>query len=260
MTRTDLAALGGVAVAGIAGGFGFWLLGQWAGTSMFPGFSRLGQIGALMFIGAIAAAIGVYVLTASDMAWMRTYVFALICGLVWQPIIDSGKRVATNVAVNGKVARLNNSADQLSNASSLPTSQVSERIKSTLPVITEALQAAPGVQDTSKQDDIANSSSKAIDAIVQAAPKAPDASLKALTEISAEAARNGQTDVAVKAVQGVRTIGFSAAQQKNDAVAKNAAGSLSMLAVHVPNTTVKAAAGNSAQSIQMKMSEVAKQP
>jgi hypothetical protein len=256
MTKKYLECLGGVIVAGAAGGFGFWLLGEWANSPMFTGFNRSGQISALLFIGALAGAIGVYLLTASDLTSMRTYIFAVVCGLVWQPITDAGKRLVTNAAVNSKVARVNSSVERLSSATQNSSPELSAQIKSTLPSVNAALQAASGVQDSSKQDDIAKSSTRAIDAIVQAAQQAPDTSLKALTDISLEAGRTGQADVAVKAIQGMRTIGFSAALAENHSLAVDAARSLQTVSAQSPDSMVKAAADNSAASIQMKLGGV----
>jgi hypothetical protein len=257
MTKKDFACLGGVVVAGAAGGFGFWLLGEWANTPMFTGFNRYGQICALMFIGALAAAIGVYLLTASDLTSMRTYIFALVCGLVWQPITDAGKRLVTNAAVSNKVARVDISVDRLSSAAHSGGPEVDAQIKDILPSVKAVLQAAPSVQDSSKQEDIAKSSERAINAISGAAWQAPNTSLEALTDISLEAGRAGQSNVAVKAVQGVRTIGFSAAESDNHLLAADAAKSLRAISAQSWDPTVKAAADNSAASIQMKASELA---
>ena len=256
MTKKDLGCLGGVAVAGTAGGFGFWLLGEWANSPMFACFNRFGQITALMFIGALSAAIGVYLLTASDLTSMRTYIFAVVFGLVLQPITYAGKRLVTNAAVSGKVARVNSSVERLSDATESRSPELGAQIKSTLPSVNAALQAASGVQDSSKQVDIAQSSTRAINAILEAARQAPDPSLQALTDISLEAGRTGQADVAVKAVQGVRTIGFSAAESENHALAADATKSLQAISSQSLDPMVKAAADNSATSIHMKLTEV----
>jgi hypothetical protein len=224
---------------------------------MFTGFNRFGQIAALMFIGALSAAIGVYLLTASDLSPMRTYIFAVVCGLVWQPITDAGKRLVTNAAVSNKVARVNSSVDRLSTAAQSGGPEVGAQIKNTLPSVNAALQAASRVQDASTQEDIAKSSVRAINAILQAAPQAPDTSLQALTDISLEAGRSRQADVAVKAVQGVRTIGFSAAESENHTLAADATKSLQAISAQSLDPMGKASADNSATSIQMKMSEVA---
>jgi hypothetical protein len=257
MTKKDLQYLGGVIAGGAAGGIGFWLLGEWSGTQMFYGFGRLEQIVALMFIGAVAAAIGVYLLTASDPTSMRTYVFALVCGLVWQPIIDAGKRLATNAAVSSKVEDVNASADQIVREVD-NGGNVAAQINNTVPNVKDALQATPSVQDAGKQAAIARSSEKAINAIYRAAPKDPDASLKALSTISLEASRSGQPAVAVQALQGVRNIGFAAAEGRNDALADSATKSLQQISSQTSNETVKTAAENSATSIELKMQELSR--
>jgi hypothetical protein len=44
---------------------------------MFSGFSKVEQIGALLFIDALSATIGVYLLTTSDLNSTRTYILRL---------------------------------------------------------------------------------------------------------------------------------------------------------------------------------------
>jgi hypothetical protein len=255
MTKKDFTSLGGVVAAGMAGGIGFWLLGVWANTPMFQSFNPVGRVAALMFIGAIAALIGVYMLTASDLTSMRTYVFALVCGLVWQPITDAGKRLVANAAVSSKVAQVNSSTNDLANADR-SGSQVDDKITNSVPGVKAALQAGSGVQDANKQDEILKSSISAVEAIQNASSKAPDASLKALSDISLEASHTGQSELAVRAIQGLRAIAFTAAEAKNDKLAAEATRSLQGISQQSRNAVVKAAAENTASSIQIKMKQV----
>jgi hypothetical protein len=208
-----------------------------------------------MFIGAIAALIGVYMLTASDLTSMRTYVFALVCGLVWQPITDAGKRLVANAAVSSKVAQVNSSTNDLANADR-SGSQVDDKITNSVPGVKAALQAGSGVQDANKQDEILKSSISAVEAIQNASSKAPDASLKALSDISLEASHTGQSELAVRAIQGLRAIAFTAAEAKNDKLAAEATRSLQGISQQSRNAVVKAAAENTASSIQIKMKQV----
>src|SRR5262245_56423953 len=107
LSKPDIERLLFVALAGAAGGTLFWLLAAWSGTATFGAWPWEGQLAALMFIGSMAALFGVYLLTSSNLNSMRTYVFAIVCGLVWQPIINTAKQSVTNATVTRQTAEVN---------------------------------------------------------------------------------------------------------------------------------------------------------
>src|SRR5947207_15766651 len=101
-----------VALAGAIGGLLFWMLGRYAGTATFAGWKWYGQIPALMFLGSMAGLFGVYLLTASSLNSMRTYIFAIVCGVVWQPIINSAMQSVVNATATKHVAEVSSETEQ----------------------------------------------------------------------------------------------------------------------------------------------------
>src|ERR1700749_4345514 len=83
ISRASILRLLAIVAAGAVGGFLFWVIAELTGTSPLPVSAGFWTIPALMFLGAFAAAIGVYVLTASDTSAIKTYVFASLCGICW---------------------------------------------------------------------------------------------------------------------------------------------------------------------------------
>src|SRR5215831_13005122 len=112
ISKPDVERLLFVALAGAAGGALFWLLAAWSGTTTFGAWPWEGQLAALMFIGSISGLFGVYLLTSSNLNSMRTYVFAIVCGLVWQPIINSARQSVNNASVTRQTAAVNTETQQ----------------------------------------------------------------------------------------------------------------------------------------------------
>lgn len=78
-----------VAIAGAVGGFTSWLLQWLAGLAPFQKPASLG-IPALIVVGGVAAIFGVYLIANSNIKELpHTLVFALLCGVFWQPIFDA---------------------------------------------------------------------------------------------------------------------------------------------------------------------------
>jgi hypothetical protein len=203
----DIKELLFVAVAGAAGGILFWLLSAWSSLPTFPGWPLYGQILALAFIGAIAALFGVYLLTASDLTAMRTYVFAIVCGLVWQPIINSARQSVNYASAGRQVSAVNTQADQLSSALNQGNAQrIDTAVTATVPAVTQAIDQLPSVQDAAQKQEIVNGSKKAITALESASAKAPAPSIQAIQKIGVSAGQANQTDVGLSAIQSLHTI------------------------------------------------------
>ena len=77
--------------------------------------------------------------------------FAIVCGLVWQPIINTAIKSYSNVGVTRQVAQVSNQTQQLQNTEDHGSpEEVKSAVKSTAPAVTEALKQFPNVQDTEK--------------------------------------------------------------------------------------------------------------
>jgi len=247
--RATLKSLGGVLFAGAIGGVLFWIIAKWTGTSM-PAVFGLGTVLVLMFVGALAAAFGVYLLTASDLNAIRTYVFAVICGLAWQPMIASAQRIAANATTTSQNAQVGDRVAQIKAATSSGNiQQISAAVQNSVPAINEALNHSTGASDTEKKAEIISSSKLAINEIESSAIKAPDVSVDALKNISLSAGSSGQSSVAMHAIESLHTIGGNAQRNNDKAVAQKVEQSLNALAAQSRDSSVQAAARTAASQL-----------
>lgn len=250
VNRIDLRYLGGVVGAGTIGGLLYWVIARFSGTAIPGNFGPAGAIFALMFVGAIAATIGVYLLTASDPTAIRTYIFAVLCGLMWQPVIASGERLAQNaIATNQDSAVTQSLQGMQSAASSGNVDQINSAVNQTVPAVTKALSATPNVTDTDKKTEIAEASKSAITLLQSSAAKAPESSVEGLKNIALTAANSNQPAVGVSAVQALRTVAEDAARAHNGPVLLKVQQTLLSLAESAKDPTVQKSARDSAAEL-----------
>jgi hypothetical protein len=248
ISKPDVERLLFVALAGAAGGALFWLLAIWSGTTTFGTWPWEGQLAALMFIGAIAGLFGVYLLTSSNLNSMRTYVFAIVCGLVWQPIINTAKQSVTNASVTRQTAAVNTQTEQLKTVAVHGSEQdVTTAVNSTAPKVTASIGQLADVQDATKKQEIVDNSKKAIAVFEDASAKAPDSSIQAIQKVGIAAGKANQTEVGMQAVQSLRAIGVAARQP---GVALKSAESLKVLAATSQDPVVKKAAEISLRDLE----------
>jgi hypothetical protein len=239
-----------IAVAGAVGGFLFWIIAKLSGTSPLPVSAGFWTIPALMFLGAFAAAIGIYVLTASDTAAIKTYIFAMLCGVCWQPIIASGVRMVANATASSQTAQLGSQTQLVQQAAaSGNVQQLTAAVQQTVPLVTQALNATAST-DTDKRNEVLNSSKQAITQLQSAATQAPDATVDALENISVTAANAGIPSVALHAVQSLNAIGLEASRTQNAAMVEKVRQSLSSIAEQSKDPSIQTAAKNGVTLIQ----------
>lgn len=227
----------GIAALGAVGGICFWLLAAWTGTATFPRFNGAGQISALALLGGVAALFAVYLLTTSDLNATRTYVFAILCGLTWNPIVKSGQRLAENAVATKQVDKIDESAASLKKAATAESPQeVRQQVRTLTPTVSEALKTTTDIQDAAKKKEIDQASKEAITVLRDAAPKAPTETVQGVTEISVEADKTGRPDVALDGVHTLRSIG---AQQTDPSVKEAVHQSLNAVASTAQNPIVK---------------------
>lgn len=237
-----------VVVAGVAGGVLFWLLGAWSEQPTFSGWPVYGQILALMFIGSMAALFGVYLLTASNLNAMRTYVFAIVCGLVWQPIINSAKQSVVSATASRQASLVSSQTDQLKSAASHGDSQqVSNAVTTAVPAVTRAITALADVQNVAKKQQIVDGSKAAIEALEDASAKAPQPSIQGLQNIGITASQANQTDVGIHAIQSLHTIAMRTQKQE---VLKDSQNSINAIAQNSKDPALRKAAEISLRDIQ----------
>ncbi len=251
ITRGQIEQALWVAFCGALGGFLFWLLGKWSGTDTFAYWKWYGQIPALAFLGAVAALFGVFLLTASSLNAIKTYIFAIVCGLVWQPIINTAIKSYGNVGVTRQVAQLTNQTQQLQNSADHGTpDEVKAAVQSTVPAVTQALKQFPDVQDAAKKQAIVESSDKALVAFEAAASKAPDTSIQAIKEVGIAASESNHTDVGIHAINSLHEIGMAGAKGNHPEIAELSVVSLRKLAVSGKDPALRNAAATAVKEIE----------
>lgn len=247
INSTTVKSLGGVLLAGSVGGFLFWIIAKWTGTSLPTVFGQ-GTIAILMFVGALAGAFGVYLLTASDLNAIRTYIFAIICGLAWQPIIGAAQRMATNAAATSQNAQVGNQVALIKSAATNgSTQQISSAVENAAPAVNQALSLSTSVSDASKKAEITEQSKQAIDQVQTTSNKAPNAAVDFLKSVSLSAANSGESSVGIHAVQALQMIGKE--QSQNPAVTLKVQQSLNDLASQSRDPSIQTAARTAASEM-----------
>lgn len=218
-------------VAGAFGGVLFWLISQFTGTPVLANWPGIGQVFALAVLGSGAALVGVYILTASDFKETRTYVFAMLCGMAFQPVLNAGVNFATNLSATQASAAVDQDAEQLrSSARTASTAQVQAAVTSATPNVIRVVNALPGVQDAGKQRELVNSSTAAVSALAVASAKAPNDSVDALSKIAQQSIAVNQGQVTTAAIQSLEQVGTQTKQPEIRSRVSDSLKQLSLLA------------------------------
>jgi hypothetical protein len=242
INESTLFALTFVLVAGAVGGLLYWIIAKWTGTQL-PVVFGAGTVPVLMLLGALAAAVGVYVLTASDMGAIRSYVFAVLCGLAWQPMLSAGARIASNAAASSQTAALGDQVQQVQTANQSGTpAAVTAAVQQSVPVINKSLELSGTVADSAKKTEILNSSKQAINQLQESAAKAPAASADALASVSLTASKSNQPTVALQAIESLNTISRAPTFKLDQAQRLRLRESLSSVAAQSTDPSVQKAA------------------
>src|ERR1700704_4848791 len=252
ITRGQIEQALWIAFCGSVGGILFGVLSKLSGTAIFAAWPWYGQLPALAFLGATAALFGVFLLTASNLNAMKTYIFAIVCGVVWQPIINTAIKSYSNVGITRQVQQVSTQTDQLnSTADHGSTEQVQSAVKATVPMVTQALKSE--VQDAGKKQEIVDSSDKALVALQAAATKAPDSSIQGIREVGIAANASNHFDVGLHAIQSLREIGIAGARNNRPETTKATIDSLQTLAISGKDPALKSAAAASLKEIQAEI-------
>jgi hypothetical protein len=240
-----------VASCGAIGGILFWVLSKLSGTALFTSWPWYGQIPALAFLGAIAALFGVLLLTASNLNALKTYIFAIVCGVVWQPIITTAINSYSNVGATRQVEQVSTQTNLLTNTASHGSQQeINSAVKATVPAVTQALNQSGTVQDAGKKQELINSTNKALVAFEAAASKAPDSSIQAIQDVGIAASNSNHPDVGINAIHSLREIGIANAHSNHPEIAKATIASLQALAANGKDPALRSAATSSLKEIE----------
>jgi len=196
----------GVAGAGGFGGLLAALLTRVTGVGLFAKWSPAGDIFAEIAFGVAAALFGVFLLSASDPKNARTLVFAVACGLAWQPIVAGTSSYVKQYASTQAA----NSAKQAD--ASLPTGGAaasSENIQAAASQTATAISKLPQVTDSSDRSTILNASQSVIQKVSASSTTSPSAKIEALHNIGLASLNSDSQSVGLQTVQPLKVLANS---------------------------------------------------
>jgi len=185
-----------VFAAGALGGLASWCV-QWLIGATPYDKPLYGVIPSLIVVGGLAAIFGVYLLANSDTDQVtRTLVFAVACGVFWQPVIDSARNFVSQTSAASQAASLQTASQELGQLAASNDGSVQPKVVETSRRTADLLQKLPGLADPDLKAKVVAETMRAVDQIDAASAKAPDTSVNALQEIGVAAVKNGQITVA----------------------------------------------------------------
>lgn len=181
-----------IVVAGAVGGVAanISVFGEPTVLAAFSAASWFKYVLIPMLLGALAAGIGVYVLTKADTTdLIRTFFFAVICGLAFPQIIDNAKRTVSGQAVEEATARaLNDSARELQGLATHPNTDAA----AINDVAARMGTLAARVSEPAQKQEAVNALQNAATTLTEPSDKA--ATVQVITDIGSDAA--GKKDYA----------------------------------------------------------------
>lgn len=212
------------AAAGAFGGFGAFLLGRLTGAGPFANKPAILDFPAEIVLGTMAALFAVYLLAASDVTATRTVVFAILCGLFWNPVIAGAKAYVQQYADNqvaGSAAEASNLAKQI-RVESGP--QAENAIVKASSQITGALNKLPDVTTSSSRQAIVNNSTQVVNSVPAAT--ATPTSVQAIKNIGLMSVKSGAPQVSVASYNRLREIAARSTSAETRIAAEKAAAAL----------------------------------
>ena len=206
-----------ITIAGAVGGLLTWLISQTSGGLDSNWYLTLptGVLG-----GFIAAGVGVYLIANTDTSKLtRAIFFAALCGMSWQPILETGKNLVSKATINKSVADAANEIDKkVSNTTgqTASTADIQALVSSTAKVADKL----PSVSDPGLQSNARMTAINAIKHLKFLVPQNPDQAVNGLQEIGRRASASGSINLKSEAIEQLRQI--SSEPQQGSAQAKAA--------------------------------------
>ena len=211
-------------------------------TPIFKETRKIEEVTGVIVLGAVAALIGIYLLAPSNINNLdeeRTFIFAIVCGLSWNPILDSAQSLVTNGRAGIQTGEIKQVTTQLESTAQKTPQEVAQKARDLIPKVSEALKTANELGESPRKREIKEASKEAIASLLNVAPKAPQAAVESLQAIAVEAANTKQIEIAVDGVQTLRSVGT---QQPDTSLKFAVSQSLETIAAETKSATVKASA------------------
>lgn len=220
-TAASLPSVWRFAAAGAFGGFGAFLLGRLTGAGPFADKPAVLDLPTEVVLGAIAALFAIYLLAKSDVTAPETLVFAILCGLFWNPVVAGAKSYMQQYADNqatGDAASAGKMSTEFRGQSSVESQK---SIATATSQITSALKKLPDIKGASSRQAIVDSSTKVINNIP--ATTASPANVEAIKNIGLASVKTNAPSVSVASYRRLREIAASAPSASTRTAADQAA-------------------------------------
>jgi hypothetical protein len=189
-------AIGGLTAAAVSRIFGVGLLLKWPLHRDLP---------IEVFMGAMAALFGCYLLTSTDFHETKGFVFAIACGVFWGPVITGAQTYMNQYATSAAVS-------ETAIAARSALEQPDTGIARTAASVSEALSQVPATSDPADKKAISDNARNVVSAVLHNHKITPEAKTDALRKIGLASVANGASDVGVQSVQALGLMATTASK------------------------------------------------
>jgi hypothetical protein len=181
-------AVGGLAAAAVSRIFGVGLLLKWPLYKDLP---------IEIFMGAVAALFGCYLLTSTDFTEVKGFVFAVACGVFWGPVITGAQAYMNQYAGGQAVAQTDHARNTIRSGAA------HENLSTATSSVIEALGKINDVSDPQDKQAITDNSKTFLSTMAANKNLAITAKVRAIQDVGIAAINNGSSDVAAQSYQGL---------------------------------------------------------
>ncbi len=200
ITKKQAIELAVFSSAGAVGGIFAFLSG--VSTGGVTDSSALGFLTAMLG-GAIAAGIGIYLLTAADtQRFVHCIFFAIVCGISWEPVIKAAQTLVVNSALESRVNSANFAIE--STPANPDPLQISRLTRDTADVITRI----PSSENSALRVRANDTASAAVAELATSASTTPEA-IEAIAILGRTAAESGVPGIARQARSALESVSGS---------------------------------------------------
>ncbi len=193
------------AVAGALGGTLSWLYPLLATQSPIP-FRFLPIFGAVVF-GIVAGWIGIFLANTDTTDVYRCFVYALVCGMFWKPIIDGGQSLINEAEKAKPTLQAQDLAPDVTKAAEALKKADPAALLANLNTATSAgvklAALVPQIQDSAVRAEAEAALQQLVTAVGEAGSKDPKGAVQSLTAIAERAAQSGTSQVGRNAMIAV---------------------------------------------------------
>ena len=180
-------------LAGALGGVLSWLYPLLATQSPIP-LRFIPILGAIVF-GVVASLIGIFLSNTDTTDIYRCFVYALVCGMFWKPIIDGGQSLIKEAEKAKPTLQAQDLAPDVTKAAEALKKAAPAALPADLNTATSAgvklAALIPQIQDSGVKAEAERALQQLVTAVSEAGSKDPKAAVQSLTAIAERTAQSG---------------------------------------------------------------------